>query len=63
MEYSEKLAQIFTYHIVESITLIRMEVPCCQKLEAAIQKALQIANKKIPFTCYVLSTKGELISC
>ncbi len=63
MEYSEKLAQIFTYHIVESITLIRMEVPCCQKLEATIQKALRIANKKIPFTCYVLSTKGELISC
>jgi NAD-dependent dihydropyrimidine dehydrogenase PreA subunit len=47
-EYREKLTAIFTNHEIRSITLVRMEVPCCGGVTALVQEALKRSGKNIP---------------
>ncbi len=46
--YIEKLAAIFTLHAIKSITVARMEVPCCGGVRHVVDKALEKSGKKIP---------------
>ena len=61
VDYSEKLQEIFAHNNLASITVARMEVPCCGGLEQAVRKALAACGKDIPLEIRVISTKGELL--
>lgn len=61
VDYSIKLAQIFQQNDIRSVTVVRMEVPCCGGLEFAAKRALQESGKEIPFRVVTLSTEGEIL--
>lgn len=60
VDYSEKLTEILKYNDVNSVTLLRMEVPCCGGLEMAVEKALENSQKKIPLQVFTVSIDGRL---
>ena len=60
-DYSEKLTQIIQNNSIQSITIVRMEVPCCGGLEAATKKALQASGKCIPWQVVTLSVDGKIL--
>ena len=59
--YVEKLADIFTYQDINSITIVHMEVPCCSGVEMVVQKALKLAEKNIIIKDYTISISGDLV--
>ncbi|MEI0602890.1 4Fe-4S binding protein [Brachyspira alvinipulli] len=59
--YIEKLVNIFTNKNIKSISIVRMEVPCCGGVEMIVQKALEIANKNIIIKEYTISIDGNII--
>ena len=61
VDYSEKLARIFMRNDIKSITVARMEVPCCAGMERAVKMALKESGKKIPVKTVVISTEGEIL--
>jgi len=61
VDYSEKLTQILLGNDIQSVTIVRMEVPCCGGLEQAVKKALQQSGKFIPWQVVVLSTDGNIL--
>lgn len=60
-DYSEKLGAIIAGNNIKSVTVVRMEVPCCGGLEAAVKKALLNSGKMIPWQVKVISTSGEIL--
>lgn len=62
VDYSEKLAQIFAMNEIRSITLIRMEVPCCGGLENAVLRAIAASGKQIPCEIITIGIQGELLA-
>lgn len=60
-DYSVKLTEIFKQNDVKSVTIVRMEVPCCGGLEMAVRKALENCAKEITFQVVVLSVKGDVV--
>ena len=60
VNYAEKLAQIFAYNDIRSITVTRMTVPCCGGLPFAVQKALEAAGKQIPLNIVTISPDGTI---
>ena len=61
VEYSEKLTAILTGNRIKSVTVLRMEVPCCGGLEAAVRKALQNSDKMLPWQVVTLSVDGKIL--
>ena len=61
MDYSEKLTQILAENDIRSVTVVRMEVPCCGGLELAVKKALQASGKFIPWQVVTLSVDGRVL--
>jgi ferredoxin len=61
-DYSEKLTEIIKQNNIKSVTVVRMEVPCCGGLENAAVTALKNAGKMIPWRVVVLSISGEVLS-
>ena len=61
IDYSEKLARIFMRNEIKSITVARMEVPCCAGMERAVKMALKESGKKIPVKTVVISTEGAIL--
>jgi len=59
--YIDKLAQIFTLHKINSVTVVRMEVPCCGGTEFIVQKALEKAGKVHMVRLNVISVDGKII--
>lgn len=62
VDYTEKLTQIFKSNKINSITVVRMEVPCCFGLEAAVKDAIRESGKNIPFCVDIVSTEGNVLS-
>ena len=60
VDYSEKLTAIFRGNDIRSVTLLRMEVPCCGGLEHAVKTALAASGKDIPLTVQVVTIDGTL---
>jgi len=60
-DYSEKLTEILKNNDIKSITVTRMEVPCCGGIEAAVKTALQNSGKMIPWQVVTISTEGEIL--
>ncbi len=61
VDYSEKLAEIIRYNDIKSITVLRMEVPCCGGLEMAAKKALQGSEKNIPWKTMTIAINGKIL--
>ena len=60
--YVDKFTQIFRQNPIKSITILIMEVPCCQGLPAIIRKAMAQAGQKIPMDEVVISLRGEILT-
>ncbi len=60
-DYSEKLTHIIANNHIKSVTIVRMEVPCCGGLEHAAKKALQASGKFIPWQVVTISLDGKIL--
>ncbi len=60
-DYSEKLTAILKMNNIKSVTIARMEVPCCGGIENAVKTALQNSGKLIPWQVVVISIDGSII--
>lgn len=61
IDYSEKLTQIIAGNDIQSVTILRMEVPCCGGLEHAAKQALQNSGKFIPWQVVTFSIDGRIM--
>ena len=61
VDYSEKLTEIIKNNNIQSVTILRMEVPCCGGLEMATKKALQQSGKFIPWHVVTVAIDGEIL--
>lgn len=60
-DYTEKLTQIIANNNIKSVTIVRMEVPCCGGIENAAKNALQASGKFIPWQVITISTEGKIV--
>lgn len=60
-DYSEKLTAILKQHEIKSLSILRMEVPCCGGIVQAVKKALISSGKMIPWNIVTISTDGRII--
>ena len=61
-DYSEKLKAIITNNDIKSVTVVRMEVPCCGGIEMAARNALKQSGKFIPWQVVTVSTDGKILA-
>ena len=61
VDYAEKLTEIIRENDIKSVTVVRMEVPCCGGLELAAKKALQQSGKFIPWQVVTVTVDGRLV--
>lgn len=61
VEYSQKLQQIIMQNDIKSVTVVRMQVPCCGGIEMAVKTALQNSGKFLPWQVVTISTQGEIL--
>lgn len=61
IDYTEKLAAIIANNEIKSVTVVRMEVPCCGGIEYAVKQALQTSGKFIPWRVVTISTDGKIL--
>lgn len=59
-DYTEKLTHIIANNDIKSVTIVRMEVPCCGRLEMAAKNALKNSGKFIPWRVVTITTDGEI---
>lgn len=60
VDYTDKLTQIITYNDIQSLTILRMEVPCCGGIQHAAQEALRASGKFIPWQVVTITTDGRI---
>ena len=60
-DYAEKLTSIIKNNNIKSVTVLRMEVPCCAGISNAVITALKNSEKMIPWQVVIVSTEGQLI--
>lgn len=60
-DYAEKLTAILTENDVRSVTLTRMEVPCCGGLEYAARQAAAASGKDIPMRVVTFTAEGKIL--
>ena len=61
VDYTEKLTQIISENNIKSVTIVRMEVPCCGGIQAAAQNALKASGKFIPWQVVTISRDGKIL--
>lgn len=62
IDYAEKLTAIIKENDIQSITVVRMEVPCCGGMEYAVKRALQASGKFLPWNVVTISTDGKILN-
>ena len=60
-DYSQKLTEIIARNNIKSVTIVRMEVPCCGGIELAAKKAIQNSGKFLPWQVVTISTDGRIL--
>jgi ferredoxin len=60
-DYSEKLTQILSMNSIKSVTVIRMEVPCCGGIVHAVKTALTNSGQMIPWSVITIGTDGRIL--
>ena len=61
VDYTEKLTEIIGSNDIKSVTVVRMEVPCCGGIEHAVKEALKASGKFIPWRVVTISTDGRIL--
>ena len=61
VDYTEKLTEIISNNDIKSLTIVRMEVPCCGGIEMAAKNALMASGKFIPWQVVTISTDGRIL--
>ena len=61
VDYSEKLREIIKHNDIKSVTAVRMEVPCCGGIEAAVKNAVYASGKDIPVEVITISISGQVL--
>ncbi|MBP3852724.1 MAG: 4Fe-4S binding protein [Erysipelotrichaceae bacterium] len=61
VDYTEKLTEIIQYNEIQSVTIVRMEVPCCGGLQRAAENALRASGKFIPWQVVTISRDGRIL--
>ena len=61
-DYTEKLTAIIKANDIRSVTIVRMEVPCCGGLEMAAKNAIKASGKFLPWHVAVVSAEGQILS-
>ncbi|HJX34146.1 MAG TPA: 4Fe-4S binding protein [Desulfatiglandales bacterium] len=59
--YIQRFAEIFKTADIKGITVVVMEVPCCQGLPVIIKKGMELAGKEIPLDQVIINTRGEIL--
>ena len=59
-DYTDKLTEIIARNDIKSLTIVRMEVPCCGGIEQAAKRALQLSGKFIPWQVVTITTDGRI---
>lgn len=60
VDYAEKLTAILKAHEIKSVTVLRMEVPCCSGIAGAVKQALVKSGKMIPWRVVTVTTDGKI---
>ena len=60
-DYAEKLTEILCQNNIKSVTVVRMEVPCCGGIENAVMRALQNCGKMIQWQVVTIATDGRIL--
>ena len=60
-DYAEKLTEILRLNDIQSVTVVRMEVPCCGGIEHAVKNALLASGKMIPWQVVTIATDGTIL--
>lgn len=61
VDYAEKLTEILRNNEIRSVTVVRIEVPCCGGMENAVKRALQASGKFLPWQVVTISTDGKIL--
>ena len=61
VDYTEKLTEIIRDNDIKSVTIVRMEVPCCGGLQRAAENALRASGKFIPWQVVTISRDGRIL--
>ena len=61
VDYSRKLTAILSGNDIKSVTVVRMQVPCCGGLEFAVKRAVQASGKEIPWQVVTVSSDGRIV--
>lgn len=61
IDYTEKLTEILKRHEIKSVTVLRMEVPCCGGMVSAVKNALLNSGKMVPWNVVTISTDGKVL--
>ncbi len=60
-DYADKLTEILKQNNIRSVTLVRMQVPCCGGLARALQTAMERSGKSIPMETYIITPDGTML--
>jgi hypothetical protein len=60
-DYTEKLTEIISNNDIASVTIVRMEVPCCGGLQRAAENAIKNSGKFLPWQVVIISRNGEVL--
>jgi len=61
VDYAEKLTEILRINDIKSVTVVRMEVPCCGGIVTAVTEAMKNSGKMIPWQVYTITTDGKVL--
>ena len=61
VDYTDKLTEIISNNNIKSVTIVRMEVPCCGGLQRAAEQALRNSGKFIPWQVVTVSRDGQIL--
>ena len=61
VDYSQKLAAIFSENNIQSVTVVRMQVPCCGGLPFAVKNAIAESGKEIPLQVVTVTADGRIL--
>ncbi|QGG48088.1 ATP-binding protein [Heliorestis convoluta] len=61
-DYAEKLTEILSAQEIQSVTVLRMEVPCCAGIVNSVKKALSDSGKVIPWQIVTIGTDGRIVN-
>ena len=59
-DYAGKLTEIIANNSIKSVTIVRMEVPCCGGIEDAVKRAIQASGKFLPWQVVTITTDGQI---